>query len=404
MKLIKVLTAMLTATLLLAMYAQAADKEKVIYTFKEKISGGYGPDGGLFIDPSGNLYGLADTGVFYELTPNGSGNGWNYTVLAPSCGYPLGPLVRDHAGNFFTANYFGQICEFSSNSSGGWTESVISTINNVSGAGPSNLLIDAAGNLYGVDGMNGAYGFGYVFELSPTSGGGWVLTDLYDFRGSDGNASSSGAAAAGALGGLIMDASGNLYGVTWAGGTSPKCGSKCGVVFKLTNNSGVWAETVLYNFNGTDGRAPAAPLLMDSSGNLYGTTTAGGTAGFGVVFEISAASGEAHVLHNFTNNNGDGAYPLAALIMDASGNLYGTTEGGGARGDCTVEQDQGGCGTAFKLSPEGSQWKESLLHDYSGLDDGAFPSGLVFDSNGNLYGVAPAGGYINQGVVFELVP
>jgi uncharacterized repeat protein (TIGR03803 family) len=325
-------------------------------------------------------------------------------VLAPSCGYPIGPLVRDHAGNFFSANYFGQVCEFSPNGSGGWTESVIYTINSVSGGGPSSLLIDPAGNLYGVDGMNGAYGFGYVFELSSSAAGGWSLTDLHDFNGTDGDASSSGMSAGGILDGLIMDASGNLYGVTYAGGVTAKCGSKCGVVFKLTNNSGIWTETVIHGFNGRDGANPAASLLMDAAGNLYGTTTGGGTAGFGVVFEISAASGEARVLHNFTNKEGDGAYPQAALIMDAANNLYGTTAVGGIRGDCQAEREQGGCGTAFELSPAGGGWKESLLHDFSGLQDGAFPQELVFDANGNLYGVAPAGGYLNQGVVFEIVP
>lgn len=400
MKLIKVLTAVLTATLLLAVYAQAIDQEKVIYQFRRDISGGYGPDGGLFIDQSGNLYGITDTGLLFELSPNGSG-GWNYTeLLQTDCGYPTGPLVRDHDGNFYAGNYFGQIFEFSPNSSGGWTSSLIYTLNSVSGYGPSSLLVDAAGNLYGVNGMDGANGLGYVFELSPSTGA-WSLTDLHDFNGANGDASPSGTSAGGELGGLVMDGSGNLYGVTYAGGTGSKCSSECGVVFKLTNDSGVWSETVLHNFNGANGANPAASLLRDSAGNLYGTTTDGGTAGFGVLFEISA-SGEAHVIHNFTNKNGDGAYPQSALIMDAAGNLYGTTSVGGGRGDCQAEQEKGGCGTAFKFSPAG---KETLLHAFSGYSDGAFPTGLTFDAKGNLYGEASTGGYLTlEGVVFAIVP
>jgi len=388
--------ATLSAIVFLAVYAQAADKEKIIYQFV-RASGGRGPAGGLYQDQSGNLFGLTDSALFYELSPNGSG-GWSYSALAASdCYFPPGPLVRDQAGNFYNAsNNGGSVCEFSPNGSGGWSSSVIYTFSD----GPSGLLIDAAGNLYGIEG-NGVNGFGYVFELSPTSGGAWSLTDLYDFTGTDGNASS------GVSAGLIMDASGNLYGVTWAGGSGTTCTLMCGVVFELTNNSGVWTETVLHNFNGTDGINPAAPLLMDNAGNLYGTTTTGGASGVGTVFEISAPSAEFRVIHSFTNQSGDGAYPSTALIIDAAGNLYGTTEIGGLRGDCSVGSIQGGCGTAFELSPVGNRWKESLLHDFGGIGDGTSPSAFVLGANGALYGVSPAGGSNvapDAGMVFEIVP
>jgi len=389
--------AALTAILFLAVHAQAADKQKVVYQF-HKASGGNGPDGGLYMDPAANLFGLTDSGLLFELTPNGSG-GWNYSNLATSlCGYPAGPLVRDHAGNFYNTSYFGWICEFSPASSGGWSSSIIYTLNSVRGEA-SSLVVDAAGNLYGVNGLNGANGFGFVFELSPTSAGGWSLTDLYDFKGTDGNADSSGN-----VGGLTLDAAGNLYGVTWAGGSNPKCAGQCGVVFKLTNNAGVWSETVLHNFGGASGAYPDSALLLDSAGNLYGTTTAGGASGFGVVFEISAASGQTRVLHSFTNKGGDGAYPQTPLVMDAAGNLYGTTTVGGLRGGCSVGSIQGGCGIAFELSPVGNQWKEFLLHDFGGLADGAFPSGFVLGANGNLYADAPSGGSEQGGLVFEIVP
>jgi len=224
MQLTKILgTIVLGATLFVALYAQADDKEKIIYNF-QRASGGSGPAMGVYLDEAGNLFGLGNSGIFFELSPNGSG-GWNYSELSTSnCGYPTGRLVRDQSGNFFAGDYFGDVCEFSPDGSGGWVASIISTINTVSGNGPSSLLVDAAGNLYGVSGANGANGFGYVFELSPSSGG-WSLTHLHDFNGTDGNASNLGNSAAGVLGGLIMDASGNLYGVTFAGGSNSACGS-----------------------------------------------------------------------------------------------------------------------------------------------------------------------------------
>src|SRR6266446_1051732 len=395
--------AALSTTLLLAVCACAVDKETVLYNFNPNSSGGSGPFGGLLMDRSGNFYGVGLSGIFFQLSPNGSG-GWNYADLynCGGCAYPVGPLVMDHAGNLYTSNYFGDVSEFSPDGSGGWSESLIYSFNGKSGGGPSTVVVDRAGNLYGVDALEGRYGLGYIFELSPTSGGGWSVTDLYDFGGSDG---AGGAGASGIVGGLTMDASGNLYGTTFAGGASTSCSSGCGVVFKLTNSSGVWTETVLHSFHGTDGSKPDAQLFMDAAGNLYGTTTAGGTDGFGVVFETSLVSGTWHtrVLYNFTNVGGDGAYPQSALIMDAAGDLYGTTESGGGSTNCSVESDNG-CGTAFKLLRSGRNWKESILHSFRGEGDGGFPGGVISDAGGNLYSTAFVGGRYNIGVVFELSP
>jgi uncharacterized repeat protein (TIGR03803 family) len=393
----------LAVTLLLATFSIAADKESIIYSF-DRASGGYASSAGLYIDSSGNLFGLGNSGVLFELSPDGSGS-WTYTELSSTtCAYPTGPLVRDKAGNFYSANFFGSVYQFSEGAEG-WVSTLIYQINDVSGFGPSSLLVDSTGNLYGVDGLNGANGFGYVFELSPTNAGTWSLTDLHDFNGPDGNASNSGNSASGELGGLIVDASGSLYGVTFSGGSNSTCGSGCGVVFKLTKKSGAWTESVLHTFNGANGVNPDASLLLDAAGNLYGTTSAGGSAGFGVVFEIALVSGKplTHVLHNFTNSGGDGAYLQAPLIMDAAGSLYGTTSSGGSIDECSVEQDQG-CGMAFKLSPVGQQWKESLLHAFRVRGDGAFPSPLVADAAGHLYGDSAVGGREDLGVVFELFP
>jgi uncharacterized repeat protein (TIGR03803 family) len=309
----------------------------------------------------------------------------------------------DHAGNLYDSDFFGNVFEISPNGSGGWTAILIHTFaGGTDGSAPSPVILDGAGNLYGANANGGSSGLGYIFELSPGSGGGWSLTHLHDFGGSDG---AGGSGASGVVGGLVMDASGDLYGATYAGGGSTSCSGGCGVVFKLTNNSGVWSETVLHRFNGTDGASPDAPLFMDAAGNLYGTATNGGTAGFGTVFEISQVSGTWHtrVLYNFTNVGGDGAYPQSALIMDAAGNLYGTTESGGGSTNCSVETDNG-CGTAFKLTRSGSHWKESILHDFKAEGDGGFPGALIFDASGNLYSDGFVGGRYNIGVVFELSP
>ena len=186
--------------------------------------------------------------------------------------------------------------------------------------------------------------------------------------------------------GLIFDAAGNLYGTTYVGGTSDN-----GTVFELTPaGGGTWTERVLYNFNGTGGAIPQAGLIFDAAGNLYGTTFAGGTYNLGTVFELTPAGGGTwteQVLHNFGNGT-DGGGPWAGLIFDAAGNLYGTTRYGGSYGG----------GTVFRLNAQG----ETLLYSFSGAD-GANPiAGLVLDAAGNLYGTTYLGGASSQGTAFEI--
>lgn len=214
---------------------------------------------------------------------------------------------------------------------------------------------------------------------------------------------------------LVSDAAGNLYGTTVNGGSNAGClgGTEvgCGVVFELSPPSkrgGAWKENVLYRFSGDDGAFPVAGLIRDQAGNLYGTTAQGGTfdgvcvngkidLGCGVVFELSPELGgiwSETVLYAFTGLS-DGGYPAANLTFDVSGNLYGTTQGGGI-----------GLGTIFELSPNGSQgWTETVLYEFQGDPDGAFPlAGLVFDQLGNLYGTTSVGGVNGAGTVYELLP
>lgn len=407
-----VCAAILTASLLLAVYAQAGDKETSLYNFNAGL-GGVNTSGtfphGLLVYGGGNFYGAAlsggtgGLGTIFQLTPDGSGS-WILNVIfecAGSCNNPIGSLLMDGAGNLFGVSGTGVVFELSPGLSGGWTESTLYTFsggtNGYDGYAPvPGLVMDAAGNLYGANFDGGINNQGYVFELSPAGGGTYTLTHLHDFAGSDG-------AVPGAS--VIMDAAGNLYGTTEAGGASNYCTSGCGVVYELTNNAGAWTETVLHNFGGPDGSNSQGTLLLDSAGNLYGTATAGGFLhNFGVVFELSQASGvwKRRNLYQFKSGSGDGAAPYENLIMDAAGNLYGTTWSGGG-GDCNVGTNAG-CGTAFKLTRNGNNWKESVLHDFTGGGDGAFPEGLIFGPGGNLYGVAPAGGGLLGGLVYELAP
>jgi len=195
--------------------------------------------------------------------------------------------------------------------------------------------------------------------------------------------------------GLIRHAAGNLYGTTAFGGGSSACPGGCGTIFKV-NPSGT--ETILYRFTGgADGATPFAPLIEDPSGNLYGTTELGGAYGAGVVFKLSATGSET-VLHSFAGYPTDGANSLAPLIRDAVGNLYGTASDGGPSGD----------GVVFQISPAGV---ETILHNFTGASGGGSPlyGGLLRDPGDNLYGTASVGGvagcYGNGcGVVFRLRP
>jgi uncharacterized repeat protein (TIGR03803 family) len=398
---------------LLAIGAQAADKYSVIRTFNPS-AGGAIPYGALLMDKSGNLFGANSAGgtngwgTIFELTPNGTG-GWKYTQLYDcgvrlDCAVPMGSLVLDQDGNLFGVTAFGNVFEISPDGAGGWTGSVIRAFNGgFDGSAPSPLVRDTAGNLYGTNATGGSHSLGYVFELSP-AGGSWSLIHLHDFGGSDGAETTN--TAGNIVGGVIFDAAGNLYGTTGAGGSSSKCSGGCGVIFELKNQSGVWTESVLHSFGGSDGSNPNASLFMDHAGNLYGTATSGGVDGLGVVFESSPGSGgwTTRVLHGFTGTHLDGAYPNAALISDPAGNLYGTTfAGGGDLKSCQVMSDFG-CGTVFELSLSAGRWKTTILHAFSGRKDGGFPGGVLLGSDGDLYGAAQSGGKLYEGVIFQLSP
>jgi uncharacterized repeat protein (TIGR03803 family) len=290
-------------------------------------------------------------------------------------------------------------------------EKVLYNFSNSAGYQPKGgLVADAGGNLYGTTFsggtgtcMFGSPSCGTVFELSPLAGGGWRYKTIHNFGNSkDGEYPEAG---------LITDGAGNLYGTTSSGGTHGY-----GTVFELSPaTGGSWSEKLLHSFNvgGTDGFTPAASLVMDGSGNIYGTTQLGGTgtctngsvSGCGVVFELSAGTGGGWtetILHNFQNDGIDGTGPVGALLFDGSGNIYGATGGGGPY---DVPPSYEG-GVAFELTPAGGGvWTETILHSFGNGSDGADPlAGLIFDTHGNLYGTSWAGGTRNLGTVFELSP
>ena len=191
--------------------------------------------------------------------------------------------------------------------------------------------------------------------------------------------------------GLIRDNAGNFYGTTLEGGSS-SCG--CGVVFEVDSGGTV---TVLYSFTQTDGENPSGGLIFDSRGDLFGTTQNGGAYGNGVVFELipsSDGSWTEKVLYSFTDNSGDGANPETGVVMDNAGNLYGTTESGG---------NSPYNGTVFELKHTGSGWTESILYAFTGGADGGRPFAGLTIHKGNLYGTTISGGS-GAGVVFELQP
>jgi len=217
-----------------------------------------------------------------------------------------------------------------------------------------------------------------ALEVRPLKGGGGFGVDYAFKGGSDG----AGPAAA-----LIQDPAGNLYGTTSQGGTTGCGGGGCGTVFKVNTRN---RETVLYRFGGSpDGATPYGRLVMDGSGNLYGTTSSGGAFGFGTVFKIDPIGTET-VLYSFSGGN-DGAKPYAGLVTDGAGDLYGTTENGGASNS----------GIVFKIDANGN---ETVLYSFKGgTSDGADPkAGLTLDSAGNLYGTTFSGGSGGYGTVFEL--
>lgn len=398
------LLAFVATVLALVTTAHASYTEKVIYSFQTNSSDVAGP-GGIVADSAGNLYGSGfrggafGFGGIFELSPTSSG--WTETLIysfsGGTDGSGSGPLTIDASGNLYGtdlggATQQGEIFELS-HSSTGWTKTSLYSFSGGSdGVLPQPpLIFDSSGNLYGTA-SGGVNNQGLVFELSPSSTG-WTQTVLYAF--------SLGAHGFFPNGKLSIDSAGRLYGFTFFGGTSDNCGSSgCGTVYRLSPpaNGGSWTYRPLFGFDLNDGGMPSDNnnLVFDGAGNLYGCTAFGGAymseAGAGVIFTLSPSAGSWTETILHSFSGGNDGYEPDSLAFDSAGHLWGTAINGGS----------GGEGTVFELTRAGHF---IFAYDFQGGSDGASPqTNLVFDSAGNVYGTTVLGGTSDGGTVFELSP
>jgi uncharacterized repeat protein (TIGR03803 family) len=269
----------------------------------------------------------------------------------------------------------------------------------------SGLVMDSSGNLYGTYDTGGDFtncpnaGCGQVYELSPNSDGTYTQTILYNFAGGTDGSSPFG---------LAIDSAGNLYGSTAYGGSLSCYVIGCGTVYKLSPSGSSWTETILYRFNDTSrGVFSGSPLVLDSHGNLYGTTGGGGDpatcngSGCGVVFKLSNGSNgkwNESVLYRF-QGGASGFAPTGALTLDSRGHIFGALQAGG---NFSAACGPNGCGVIFELVNTAHGWREGVVHTFNG-NDGSEPNGsLALDAAGNLYGSTRSGGPRLYGTAFQL--
>jgi hypothetical protein len=437
----------------LASAASAQWNEQVLYSFQGGTDGAE-PSGGVIMDKAGNLYGttawggasncvpVSACGTVFELSPpTGKGGAWTETVLHVFKGSPYGDgaapgggVIMDEAGNLYGITAYGgtgscllfgiaggcgTVYELSPPAKSGepWTETLLYSFQGGSdgyfATGP--LTFDKNGNLYGATVLGGGQGptcvtsygdsCGTIFELSPpkTEGGEWTEKVLHAFTG--------GADGSFPNGGLIFNGEGVLYGTTAAGGNQKgDCNESggCGSVFRLIpeEDGKAWIEEILLRFNIQNGKDPGAGVILDKRGNLYGTFYSGGAYLAGGVFELAKPDQQTHswtekVLHSFS---GDNYFPTGALLIDPSGNLYGTDQG---------TEKEGEQGVVFELEPPadgGTSWQQITLYTFKDPPDGFDPmANLLPDGHGHLYTTTVGGGtgqacQLGCGTVVELWP
>jgi uncharacterized repeat protein (TIGR03803 family) len=378
----------------------------VLHTFTG--GDGWSPVAGLTADRAGNFYGTTDVGgasnrgTVFRLSRAGSG--WVLTTLYSfQCqddgGYVFGGVIFGPDGALYGTTYecgkddHGVVYRLQPSPTScksalcPWQETVLHSFTggfDGEDPGDGNLVFDKAGNLYGAT-ATGGYGEGLVYQLSPSNGG-WTETVLYDFNGDDGFNPNSG---------LLLDNAGNLYGTTFNGG-----GDSSGEVYEVSPYGSGWTEQVLSAINFPDG-ATCGGVVMDGQGNLFGTSGCDSLGKPGGVFELTPSNGSwtFNALYKFSSSEG----PEDTPTLDAAGNVYGTSLGTGLYG----------YGEVFRLTPSDGGWIYTDLHDFTGGADGAYPAGAVLlDANGNLYGTTLYGGtgtcsinqYTGCGVIWKITP
>jgi len=423
-----------TGILLATSTPAVAQEEVVLHSFPVSTTDGWEPSGNVVFKGATQLYGttpfggINGRGTVFELAAKRGV--WSEPVPHPfdpstTDGNPTSAGLLLHKGKLYGTTQTGgtsgngTVFELTYTAGTGWAPTFSYSFGSnpllLDGQGPDSPLIFANGNLYGTTAYGGgnlncgtpgeSLGCGTVFELAPLAGGGWTESVVYNFGGTGGSVPDGRVPV-----GLLFHG-GNFYGVTQNGGATGE-----GRVFEL--NPSTWVETVVHDFTvndgaNTDGAVPNFGLVADSAGNLYGTTSQGGTYNNGVVFEITGPFlikvGKTFekvwfdtILHDFYYL-ADGAYP-SALILDKSGNLYGTTGEDGPNNNAK--------GVAFELLAGPTvPWTETILYTFCSVStvsqnctDGSYPtSGLTFDTNYNLYGVTQEGGDYGWGTVFQII-
>jgi hypothetical protein len=447
----------------LASHASAEWKERVLYSFQGGTDGAT-PAGGVVFDKLGNLYGATTDGgsaacnsiyqcgtVYQLMPPAAKGKSWTEAILYVFKGNtsadgasPGGGLIADSAGNLYGTTQYGGTgdCVLLGNKlgcgivyevsppqtkGGAWIETILYSFQGgKDGYVPmGNLTFDKAGNLYGATYYGGGYGScnspyyqncGTIFQLSPpqTKGGKWKEKVLYSFKGV--TAGEQFGDGANPNGGLVFGGEGAIYGTTYFGGNNQKgvCeggsgGTGCGIVFELSppkKDGGAWTKKLIHQFDAKDGIGPAAGVVFDGSGNLYGTTFFGPPNGFGLIFELKKTSGKSsswtETVLSLFNDESNGGSPISGLVFDASGDLYGTASAG----------DEFRGGNVFELDSSGQTeggWALKVLYGFTGHPDAAHPAASLVFRAGNLYSTTQWGG-TNQscqggcGTVFEVSP
>ena len=321
-----------------------------LYSFRGGSDGEF-PLRPMTIGPNGSLYGTTVGGGEGTCSFDGSTGCGIAFNLTPGPTFPKTPFTP-------------------------WDEKILYRFTGAGDGGSpfTTLLFDSSGNMYGTTVFGGTSNLGTVFKLTSTGGGNYTESVIYSFAGGmDGE---------NPYDGLIADTAGNYYGTTANGGGSTNCSAGCGTVFELSPNGSGWTEKILYRFQGpTDGENPNAGLVMDSAGNLYGNTWQGGPGGGGTVYKLTNSGGNWTETTIYSVPNA--GYAVGRLVKDSAGNLYNALQGGGGFGE----------GQIFELMPSNGNWNYVDLYDFTGGTDGANAiGGVVVDSSGNIYGTATFGG------------